>query len=154
MPPIGPVSGERIRIARIEPTASATETERPSQNGTGATGSFKRMLDLTQLGHTRFLILSFTRSGSSLLALQSHPHGRASSGLSALEEMQFNIRGCDNVSPRLLRLRGEDPVRFIDEVAFTPPRGRERAIGFKLLAGVRGTAGKSQVSGLRSGNRL
>src|SRR5581483_9545364 len=87
--------------------------------------------------YTRFIVLGGARTGSTVLAfaLGSHP------AVVAMGEV-FNVMRTDMVDWGVegwsydeadLRLREEDPVRFLHERVWRPQPSHVRAAGFKLM---------------------
>ncbi len=86
--------------------------------------------------HTRFVVLTHPRTGSTLLAraLNSHPRitcfGEVFNWV--LTYVNFTVEGYDESNADDLNLRNKDPVAFLQERIFCQPPGMSSAVGFKL----------------------
>ena len=89
--------------------------------------------------YSRFVILTNIRCGSTMLTsyLSSHPAIRMFFELFHIDPgaVPFHVEGYERraVAPEVVRMRNEDPVRFLDRYVFARVPPNIRAVGFKLL---------------------
>lgn len=88
--------------------------------------------------YTRFIILFYARTGSTLLAhaLNSHPHvicfREVFNWLHGDSYVDFSVDGYDNKSADDARLRKTDPIAFLEKRIFCQHPPPTSAVGFKL----------------------
>jgi LPS sulfotransferase NodH len=85
--------------------------------------------------YRKYIILGHQRSGSSLVVntLAKHPGIVAFGEIFYEEGVHFNVKGYGKGSRRILELRNQCPLAFLDEYVFTGYRESVAAVGFKVF---------------------
>lgn len=85
--------------------------------------------------YQRFILIAHARSGSSMVlgALKTHPQIFSFNEIFVSGSIDFQIKGYDNHSVELLRLRMKSPDNFLDQYIYSPYKPSIRAVGFKLF---------------------